>query len=116
MNSRPRFAAFSLLLFLTACFLCLSLWAIDERTAAGPLGESLAAQNSAGLPQAAQPAQAAGRKSPANKTGPLFVVIQNGKVRLHRQDRQDGHPATALLSAIMSRVRLASRRSGTGIE
>jgi hypothetical protein len=79
MNSRPRLATFSLLLFLTACFLCWTLWATDERTAAGPLGESFAARNSAGLSQAAKPGQAAGRKSPANKTGPLFVVIQNGR-------------------------------------
>jgi hypothetical protein len=78
MNSRPRFATFSLLLLLTACFPCWTVWATDERTTAGPLAESLAAHNSAGLPQAVKPGQTAGPQSPANETGSLFPVTKDG--------------------------------------
>jgi len=79
MHPRRRFATFSLLLLLTACFLCWPLWATDRRTAAGALAESLAAHNSAGLSQAAQSGQAAGSQSPANDPGPLFPVVKDGK-------------------------------------
>jgi hypothetical protein len=79
-NTRRRLIIrFSQPLLLTACFLCLTLWATDERTAAGPLAESLAADNSVGLRQAAKPGQAAGPQSPANETGPLFRVAKDGK-------------------------------------
>jgi hypothetical protein len=79
MNLRPRLATFSLLLVLTVCFLSWPLQATDERAAAGPLAESLTAGNSAELPQAAQTGQDAGPQSPANETGPLFLVRKDGK-------------------------------------
>jgi hypothetical protein len=69
MNSRLRFAALSLLLLLTACFLGRPLWA-TKLTAAGAIAGPASAHNSAGLPQAAKPSQAAGQKSPTTEDLP----------------------------------------------
>jgi len=64
MNSRLRFAAFPLLLLLTAYFLERPLWAANKPTAAEAIAGSPAVRNLAGLPQAAKPGQAEGPKSP----------------------------------------------------
>src|SRR6266480_2604141 len=79
MIPRPQLATFSLLLLLTAFFVLRPLRANDERAANQLLAESLLADNSASLPQAAQPGQTADLQSPANETGPLFPVVEHGK-------------------------------------
>ena len=79
MIPRPQLATFSLLLLLTAFFVLRPLRANDERAANQLLAESLLADNSASLPQAAQPGQTADLHSPANETGPLFPVVEHGK-------------------------------------
>src|SRR5712691_8721825 len=79
MNTRPRYATFSVLLLFTACFLFRPLQATDERAAGRPLAESLPAHNSTRLQLAAQPGRSASQESPANETGPLFPVEEHGK-------------------------------------
>src|SRR5258708_1071867 len=79
MNTRPRFATFSLLLLFSACFLFWPLQPPGDRIATGSLAESFIAPNSGGLPQAAQPGQATGPESSVDEIGPLFPVEEHGK-------------------------------------